>query len=80
MVRVTWSCAVQVRSAKLADVPCTCLALLDPQGDNLSSHPFALAGCYNNKVPASPQHPLLNSCFWHALCTFLLLNPFGTAL
>lgn len=46
-------CAGQVRSAKLADVPCTCLALLDALGDTLSSHPIALTGCYNNQVPAS---------------------------
>jgi hypothetical protein len=46
-------CAGQVRSAKLADVPCSCLALLDAHGDTLSSHPIALAGCYNNQVPAS---------------------------
>jgi hypothetical protein len=49
---------MQVRAAKLAGVPCGCLALLD---DSTAKHPIALAGCYDNKVLLYPfsWHPLL---------------------
>ena len=40
---------MQVRSAKLADLPLTSLALLPPSGSD-GLHPIVLSACYDNKV------------------------------
>ena len=40
---------MQVRSAKLADLPLTALELLPPSGSE-GLHPIVLSACYDNKV------------------------------
>ena len=45
---------MQVRSAKLADLPMTSLALL-PQIGSEGLHPIVLAACYDNKVRCRQQ-------------------------
>ena len=47
-LRVYWP--VQVRAAKLTDMPCTSMAVLAATAGNTSNHPTILCGSYDNKV------------------------------
>lgn len=50
---------MQVRSAKLADLPMTSLALL-PQSGSEGLHPIVLAACYDNKVRFNDSYTCLS--------------------
>lgn len=50
---------MQVRVAKLADVSCGCLALLEASP---AAHPIALVGSYDNNVSRTAWHILYSHC------------------
>ena len=60
---------VQVRAAKLTDMPCTSIAVLPVTARTAAAHPTVLCGSYDNKV-----HLLLSSKIMHSHCCTILAH------